>query len=138
MFGRLRSSIVHMFRTPAATTSIGTAGVGEGVLALEASPPSVAASHWAIEILTDPTAGTAGPLASAGHDTIGAMRWIGLPAAAAPAPKPSADAAAVLTERKRLTEQSVANGPCAAVVTPMPLRDLGKTIPAPFNLILPF
>jgi hypothetical protein len=127
-----------MFRAPAATTSIGTAGVGQGVLALEASQAKRGRLTLEIEMLTDPTAGTAGALASPGHDTIGAMRWTGPAAAAAPTPKQSADAAAVLTERKRLTEQSVANGPCAAVVTLMLLRDLGKTIPAPFNLILPF
>jgi hypothetical protein len=80
----------------------------------------------------------AGALATAGNDSIGAMCWVGLAAAAAATPNPAADGAAVLTERKRLIQQAVAAGPCAAVVAPMLLQDIGKVIPAPFNLVLPF
>jgi hypothetical protein len=80
----------------------------------------------------------AGALAKGGNDPLAAACWVGLAAAAAPTPDPADDGAAVLAERKRLIVQAVGAGPCAAVVAPMLLQDIGKAIPAPFNLALPF
>ena len=79
----------------------------------------------------------AAALAQKGNDQVGAMCWTGLEAAAAATPNPTADGLATLAERKRLTGEVIA-GACGSVLAPVLLQDLGKIVPAPFNLALPF
>jgi len=79
----------------------------------------------------------AAALAKSGNDVAGATCLQMLAPAASPTPNPSQDGLFVLKERKRLIEQAVASA-CGPVIAPMLLQDIGKTIPAPFNLVLPF
>lgn len=85
---------------------------------------------------------TAGDLVNAAAlagkaDPLGAQCWEALGLAAAATQNPSGDGLAVLAERKRLAEQAVA-GSCGAVIAPALLQDIGKVVPAPANLLLPF
>jgi hypothetical protein len=79
----------------------------------------------------------AAALATSGKDSVGASCWAGLAPAAAASPQPSTDGFAVLAERKRLAQAAV-GGSCGAVIAPALLQDVGKAVPAPGNLLLPF
>ena len=79
----------------------------------------------------------ASALATAGGDTASVACWTGLGMAAAPTPAPASDGLATLAERKRLAMSAI-YGPCAPVLAPALLMALGKAVPAPFNLLLPF
>ena len=79
----------------------------------------------------------ASALATAGGDTASVACWNGLGMAAAPSPMPTQEGLATLAERKRLAMAAV-YGPCAPILAPALLMALGKAVPAPFNLLLPF
>lgn len=79
----------------------------------------------------------ASALATAGGDTASVACWTGLGMAAAPTPAPASDGLATLAERKRLAMSAI-YGPCAPILAPALLMALGKAVPAPFNLLLPF
>jgi hypothetical protein len=85
---------------------------------------------------------TVGDLANAAtlagqSDPTGAQCWAALELAAAATPKPSDDGLATLAERERLAQLAVA-GACGAIIAPALLQDIGKAVPAPINLALPF
>lgn len=79
----------------------------------------------------------AAALATAGGDTASVACWVGLGMAAATTPVPASEGLATLAERKRLAMSAI-YGPCAPILAPALLMALGKTVPAPFNLLLPF
>jgi hypothetical protein len=86
---------------------------------------------------------TQGDLANAAalatqSDPSGAACWTTLAGAAATTPTPSADGLATLAERKRLVQQAVTQGGCGEVIAPALLQDIGKIVPVPINLALPF
>lgn len=79
----------------------------------------------------------AAALAKGGGDTASVACWAGLGTAAAPTPMPTQEGLATLAERKRLAMAAI-YGPCAPILAPALLMALGKAVPAPFNLLLPF
>lgn len=90
-----------------------------------------------VQMFTAGDLANATALAIAGADAPGAACWNGLVPAAAASPDPADDGVAVLAERKRLLAQAV-SGPCGAIIAPAILQAIGKAVPAPFSLALPF
>jgi hypothetical protein len=106
------------------------------MLLLAATLAACSAEHQ-VERFTAGDLANAAALATKGNDPVGAMCWTGLEAAAASTPQPGDDGLAVLGERARLAAATV-SGACGGVIAPVLVRDVGKIIPLPVNLALPF
>jgi hypothetical protein len=112
--------------------------VKHGLLAALALAGGVAMGGCAqLQQFTAGDLANAAALAKSGGDAAAAQCWAAFGGAAAATANPADDGLATLAERKRLAQAAVA-GPCGAVIAPALLEDIGKAVPSPGNLLLPF